>query len=161
MQQYQDRRFVQQKTRETSMTDLNDYPVTITIPVSWGEMDSFGHVNNIIYFRYFESARIKYFEEIALIDHMKETGVGPIMAKTSCDFKKPLQYPDTIVAGARVKSLGKSSFVMEYIVVSEKSGVAAKGEGVLVIFDYNKSIKVEMPDSIKESIMSLEGKNFE
>ena len=47
---------------------LKDYPVTVEVPVVWGEMDAFSHVNNVVYFRYFETARIAYFYEI---DFMK------------------------------------------------------------------------------------------
>ena len=56
---------------------LAGYPVIIEIPVAWGEMDAFQHVNNIVYFRYFESARITYFERTGLIAYMEQTGSGP------------------------------------------------------------------------------------
>ena len=59
---------------------LKAYPVVIEIPVAWGEMDSLGHVNNIIYFRYFESVRMAYFDAMDFWGYMGETGVGPILA---------------------------------------------------------------------------------
>ncbi|MHA2239162.1 MAG: acyl-CoA thioesterase, partial [Candidatus Hodarchaeales archaeon] len=49
------------------MRTLKEFPVTVQIPVAWGDMDSFGHVNNTKFFKYFETARIKYFEEIGLV----------------------------------------------------------------------------------------------
>ena len=61
---------------------LANFPVTIQVPVAWGEMDAFGHVNNIVYFRYFESARIAYFEKIEFIKFKDNIGVGPILSKT-------------------------------------------------------------------------------
>jgi len=73
---------------------MDGYPVVIEVPVAWGEMDAFGHVNNIVYFRYFESARLAYFYKLDLIDMMTKTGIGPILASTSCRFKIPLTYPD-------------------------------------------------------------------
>ena len=64
------------------MKVLDDYPVVIELPVVWGEMDAFSHVNNIIYFRYFESARLAYVEQTGLLEYMDKTGIGPILAHT-------------------------------------------------------------------------------
>ena len=125
------------------MNALKDYPIQVRIPVAWGEMDSFKHVNNIYYFRYFETTRIHFFEEIGLLQHLKEKGVGPILAETSCRFIKPMFYPDTITVGARIESIGKTSFIMEYVAVSDRDGLAATGEARMVIYDYNNSKKTE------------------
>ena len=84
---------------------LKDYPVIIEFPVAWGEMDSMGHVNNIVYFRYFESARIAYFEKMDLMGYMAETGIGPILGEISCKFKIPLSYPDKVLMGVKVVSI--------------------------------------------------------
>ena len=78
---------------------IGDYPVTIEVPVAWGEMDAFQHVNNIVYFRYFESARIAYFDKIGIWEFMEADGVGPILASTRCSFKIPLAFPDTVTVG--------------------------------------------------------------
>jgi len=55
---------------------INAYPVINEIPIAWGDMDAFQHVNNVVYFRHFESARISYFEKINFIEVMNETGIG-------------------------------------------------------------------------------------
>src|SRR5712691_11634259 len=96
--------------------------VTVEIPVAWGDMDAFGHVNNTIYFKWFESARIAYFEKIGLNERMRRAHRGPILARTSCDFEKPLTFPDTVRASARVVRLGTTSFLMEYRVTSANHG---------------------------------------
>jgi acyl-CoA thioester hydrolase len=135
---------------------LEKYPIRVTLPIAWGEMDAFGHVNNIQFFKYFETARIKYFEKIKLLKMMNETGIGPILVNTSCSFKKVLKYPDEITIGARVKILKDSSFVMEYIVVNKNNEVCAEGEAVLLIFDYNINQKVNVPKNVAEAIDDLE-----
>jgi acyl-CoA thioester hydrolase len=135
------------------MNALKDYPIQVRIPVAWGEMDSFKHVNNIYYFRYFETTRIHFFEEIGLLQHLKDTGVGPILAETSCKFIKPVFYPDTITVGARTKSIGKTSFIMEYCAVSDRDGIAAIGEARMVIYDYHAMKKTEIPPHIKEKLL--------
>jgi len=118
-------------------------------------MDSFGHVNNIYYLRYFETARIRFFEEIGLLQYLKERGIGPILAETSCRFRRPVFYPDTLTVGARIKSIGKTSFIMEFSVISDASGLAASGEARMVIYDYKASKKTDIPDHIKEKLSTL------
>lgn len=136
--------------------DLTDFPVQVKMPIKEGEMGPSGHVKNIYYVRYFESARNQYLQEIGLYDLMSKTGIGTILAQTVCKYLKPLAYPDQIIVGAKVKSMGKSSFVMEYIIVSEKMGVSATGEEVIVIYDYNILKKSELPGVIKEAIEKIE-----
>jgi len=97
---------------------IRDYPVKIEIPIAWGDMDAFQHVNNIMYFKYFESARISYFEKIKFLEVMENTGVGPILASTQCRYKLPLTYPDRVAVGAKVDSLEKDRFTMKYAVFS-------------------------------------------
>jgi len=111
---------------------LKNYPVVIEIPIAWGDMDAFQHVNNIMYFRYFESARIAYFEKLNFIEQMKKTGIGPILANTQCKFKIPLSYTDQVSVGAKVDVIEKDRFLMKYLVVSHKhKNIAAVGEGML------------------------------
>lgn len=136
---------------------LRDYPVTIEVPVVWGEMDAFQHVNNIVYFRYFESARISYFEKLDFIRFMEASGIGPILASTQCSFKIPLTYPDQVTVGAKVEAIEEDRFTMNYVVVSHKyQKIAAKGDGVIVSFNYRENEKAAIPDEIRKRIETLE-----
>jgi len=137
---------------------LKTYPVVIETPVAWGEMDALRHVNNIVYFRYFESARMAYFTRLGVWDYMNETGIGPILASTACRFKLPLTYPDTVSVGAKVSGIEVDRYVMKYAVVSHAHGrVAAEGEGLIVSYDYRALGKAPLPDEIKRRIEALEG----
>ena len=136
---------------------LKTYPVVIETPVAWGEMDSLQHVNNIVYFRYFESVRIAYFERLGLMDYMDETGVGPILAATECQFRIPLTYPDTVSVGARVSEIETDRFVMHYVAVSHQhEKAAAEGEGLIVAYDYRARRKATLPEEIRRRIETLE-----
>jgi acyl-CoA thioester hydrolase len=136
---------------------LDAYPVIIEIPIAWGDMDAFQHVNNTVYFRHFESARIAYFEKIEAMQVMEETGVGPILAATNCVYKIPLTYPDTVFVGARVDRIEEDRFTMSYATVSNKHGkLAASGTGAIVTFDYRKGCKAPVPEEIIVRIHSLE-----
>lgn len=140
---------------------LSGYPVTIEIPVAWGEMDAFQHVNNVVYFRYFESARIAYFDAIDMLSVMAETGVGPILAETRCRYRIPLTFPDTVRVGARVSGLAPKGFTMQYTVASRRHGkIAAEGEGRIVTLNYAAGGKAPLPGVVRDRIQALEGRRL-
>ncbi|HEX9581689.1 MAG TPA: thioesterase family protein [Gemmatimonadales bacterium] len=134
-----------------------DFPVAIEIPVQWGELDAYGHVNNAVYFRYFESGRIAYFRRCGLLESYRRDQVGAILHSTSCRFRVALQYPDTVVVGARVSEVQEDRITMLYRVVSrERNAVAAEGQGIVVAFDYQTRTKTRLPDQVREEIAKLE-----
>jgi acyl-CoA thioester hydrolase len=136
---------------------LDAFPVIIEIPIAWGEMDAFQHVNNTVYLRHFESVRIAYFERIEIIEFMQQTGIGPILAATNCVYKIPLTYPDTVSVGAKVDRIEEDRFSMSYATVSHRHRkLAASGTGSLVTFDYRKGCKAPVPKEIAARIRSLE-----
>ena len=137
---------------------LKAFPVVIEIPVAWGEMDSLRHVNNIVYFRYFESARMAYFDRLDIWNFMEETGIGPILASTQCKFRIPLAYPDTVSVGARITRIEEDRFLMEYAVIShQQRKVAAEGDGMIVSYNYQDKEKAPLPEKLKARIEALEG----
>lgn len=138
---------------------LSDYPVQVEFPLAWGDMDAFQHVNNTRYFRFFEDARIAYFERTELIETSgMPTGIGPILASTSCRFRMPLTYPDTVLVGASVTSIGEDRFEMSHRVVSRSAErVAAEGSCLVVSFDYAKGHKTTLPPVWIEHIEAMEG----
>ncbi|MEJ2514008.1 MAG: thioesterase family protein [Gammaproteobacteria bacterium] len=136
---------------------LRGFPVTVEIPVAWGEMDAFGHVNNMVYFRYFETARIRYFEAVGYIDLAGPAGTGPILAYADCRFRLPLTYPDRVRVGARVSDVSEAGFLMHYRAVSlHHRKVAAEGTGRITSFDYDRQAKAPLPPGVAEAIARLE-----
>jgi acyl-CoA thioester hydrolase len=136
---------------------LAGFPVVVELPVVWGEMDSYQHVNNVVYFRYFESARLEYFRRLDWFVYERDTGVGPILAATQARFRKPLTYPDTIAVSARVTDLAVERFTMEHLLVSHRLGVvAAEGQGTVVTYHYKEGKKVHIPDELRRRIAELE-----
>lgn len=135
---------------------VRGHPVVIRLPVQWGEMDAYDHVNNVVFFRYFESARVRYLEACGFTDTYAEQGVGAILHSTSARFRRPLFYPDEVLAAARVSDLGEDRFTMEYRVVSvDQQAVAAEGEGLVVSYDYRAGAVVPLPDSVVEGVRRL------
>ncbi len=136
---------------------LDDFPVTVTIPVAWGEMDFFRHVNNTVFFRYFESARIEYLGQIGFQETLAESGIGPILASTHARFRRPLTYPDTVQVGARTTEIQPDRFIMQYRLVSGRDGsTAADGGGVLVAYNYAVGKKAVLPEPVRQAIIRLE-----
>jgi acyl-CoA thioester hydrolase len=133
-----------------------DWPVTVRLPVVWGEMDAFGHVNNVVYFRYFESARIACFERVGYTSIMSNDGIGPILAHTECRFRLPLEYPDTVTAATRVAELSQQGFLMKYAVFSHARGrLAAEGTGRIVSLDYRSGTKTDLSSDLAERLSAL------
>ena len=134
---------------------LARFPIVIRVSVAWGEMDAFGHVNNIIYFRYFESARIAYLDAIGFRGDTPDR-IGPILASTECRFRRPLAYPDTLSVGARAASVEEDRFTMEYVIVSDSlDDVAAHGAGVVVAYDYAGGRKAALPAAVRARMNEL------
>ena len=135
---------------------MQRYPVVVRVPVQWGDMDALGHVNNAVYFTWFESARIALFERVGLaITGTPE--VGPILAHTRCDFLAPVRYPAEVVAGTRIERLGNTSFTMAYEVTlaGEPERPVARGEGVVVLVDYRDGSKVPLSATLREALAAL------
>ncbi|MBT8469413.1 MAG: acyl-CoA thioesterase [Myxococcales bacterium] len=134
---------------------MESYPVQLEIPVAWGDMDAFGHVNNTVYLRWFESARIALFERID-IGATRPEKVGPILASTTCDYLTPVEYPATVVVGARMQRIGNTSFIIEHLATKHGAPVA-RGSAVVVLIDYETGEKVRVPDEMRSAIDSLGG----
>lgn len=129
----------------------------IEVPVAWGDMDAFGHVNNTVYFRWFESGRIHYFGLAGVLGRTKPA-CGPILANADCQFLAPLAYPDDIQVHTHVSAIGNSSFTMAYEVHSvSRQLVAARGKGVIVWYNYEQEHKAPVPDWLRERILDIEG----
>lgn len=141
---------------------LTEYPVSISLPIQWGEQDAFGHVNNTVYFRWFESARIAYGAEVGLSELFDKRRIGPILAAVNCNYRKQLTFPDTVQIGARITKLGRTSLVMSHAVVSEKlQTVAAEGDSTIVVFDYAQQKPIPIPQDLRAAIERLESRSFD
>jgi acyl-CoA thioester hydrolase len=136
---------------------LGRYPVSITIPVAWGEMDAFQHVNNVTYARWLESARIAYFAAIGLLQRMRDEGIGPILGRLAIDYRRPVTFPDTVRVDATVAKIGKTSLTMRYRIWSaDQRAEVATGEDVIVLFDYRAARSTPVDDALRAAIVGLE-----
>jgi acyl-CoA thioester hydrolase len=137
---------------------LVGYPVVVEQAVVWGDMDSYRHVNNVVYFRYFENARLEYFRRLGWFEFERETGVGPILAATQARFRRALTYPDTVAIAARAGAVGADRFTIDHVIVSyAQEAVVTDGQGTVVTYHYADGRKVPMPEELRRRIAELEG----
>lgn len=132
---------------------LAAYRTITSLPVQWGDQDPFGHVNNVIYFRWFESARVDLVRELSCDLAMTNAGTGPILASIKCDYRKQLRFPDTLHIGTAVSRLGRSSFELCHAIFSEQwQAIAAEGSSTLVVFDYQQNRAVKIPEHLRSDL---------
>jgi acyl-CoA thioester hydrolase len=135
---------------------MPDLPVTVTLPIQWGDMDSLGHVNNARYFTWFESARIELFRRVG----METSGApseGPILARTHCEFLEALAWPGEVVVGTGISRIGTKSFTMAYELARTDAPdrLAARGEGVIVMLDYRRGETVPISQALRDRLERL------
>lgn len=136
---------------------LKEYSVITEIPVAWGEMDALNHVNNAVYFRYFETARIAHFNKVELMEEMAMTKVGPVLGETQCRYKLPVTYPDTLLIGSKVTDIQSDRFTMQYEIVSKKLGkITTIGSATIVMFDFKTNQKAELSERLTLAIKALD-----
>ncbi len=124
------------QTRILSVGDQHQ----VELPLRWGDSDALNHLNNTLYFRLMEEARMQILYNAGLI---LPADAGAILAHASCDFLRPLTYPADVRVVHKVTRIGRSSMEMELVLekVGDDQGPYARGRNVLVWMDYvaNKS----------------------
>jgi acyl-CoA thioester hydrolase len=117
------------------------------IAIRWGDMDAMGHVNNTVYFRYMEQARIGWFEGLVPPGEAWK-GTGIVIANAACNFKRPINYPGTVEVRLSVGPLGGSSVPTFYELRVEEE-LYADGEATVVFIDMEKQKPVRIPERIR------------
>ncbi len=125
---------------------------TESIKVRWGDMDALGHVNNAVYFRYVEQARIAWFDAHGL--PTLENGRGPVMVRGACNFIKPISYPATIAVSMYLIRRGNRSFTVGHDLCRDGDPAVkfADGEVVVVWIDHARGVTVPLPPALLKLI---------
>ena len=139
---------------------MNHFPVKLKLRIDWSEMDLFGHVNNVAYFKYIQASRVNYWDVSGLDAMFKETRIGPILLSTSCEFIKPLHYPGNMLMETGIEFIKNTSFGMHHRILNEQNEVAAEAHDVIVTYDFNKNEKVLVSDGFRKAVEELEGRKF-
>ena len=133
------------------------YPVSLEISVVWGEMDALQHVNNVVYFRYFETVRIEYLQRIGIMALLANGQMMPVVAETSAHYRRPVTFPDTLLVEARVSDVGEYGFTMSYQITSrQQAAVTTLGDARVVMLDKTTGKKMALTAALKQQILQLE-----
>jgi len=135
---------------------MNGYSTRLELRIDWDDMDLFGHVNNLAILRYVQAARVNYLEIIGLMQSQAKSKIGPILASTSCRFRKPLYYPGQVRVFSKADQIKNSSFRISHAVFNDKNEIAAEAEDIIVLFDFRQNTKLTIPDEIRKKIEKLE-----
>ena len=125
----------------------------ITLPVRWGDMDSFGHVSNAVFLRYLEEARAQWMESVP--SHWQGEETGPVVANININYRQPLHWPADIEVTLKPRSPGRSSIKLEHEVrVRDQHGESpipvADATCTLVWIDKKSGEPVPLPGCIRE-----------
>ena len=132
--------------------ERSDFPVFYPIITRWMDNDIYGHVNNVTYYSYFDSVINRYLIEEGGLDIHNAPVVG-FMVSSSCQFKKPVAYPDALEAGVRVARIGARSVTYEVgIFMENEAQAAAHGELVHVFVDRATQSSTSIPPGIREAL---------
>jgi acyl-CoA thioester hydrolase len=116
------------------------------IPIRWGDMDAYGHVNNTVYFRYMEQARVEWIEEMQV--PVRPGGEGPVIINAACTFLKPMNYPGMVEVRTYVGAVGRSS-CQTYVDMLIDDEVYAEGAAKVVWMDTQTGKSVPLPEHVR------------
>ena len=124
----------------------------LEMPLRWGDMDAMAHLNNVMYFRLMEEARIQWFAHFGF--PTLPVGEAPILAHASCDFVRAMTYPGVAIVRQIVTRVGRSS--VEMSIAIEKQGepgvTYATGRTVIVWYDYAAGKSAPWPEAVRAAI---------
>src|SRR4051812_47935685 len=131
------------------------YHTQLKLTVDWADLDLFGHVNNVAFFRYVQSARVSYCESIGLTSLNAASKLSFMVASTQCAFKQPLHFPGTVTVFTKVNRINNTSVQLQYRIVNGAGELVAEAVDVLVVYDHFKKQKVGVPEEMRRTIREI------
>jgi acyl-CoA thioester hydrolase len=125
-------------------------------PIRWGDMDALGHVNNTVYFRYMEQARIEWLFEVAAAGGYAAHGTGPVIVDAHCTFELPLVYPGDVEVRMYLGEPGRTS-VGSFYEIHKDARRYAEGAAKIVWIDVATGRPTPLPESIVAPLRALAG----
>ncbi|MCF4100422.1 acyl-CoA thioesterase [Gillisia sp. M10.2A] len=132
---------------------FEEYKLSLEIRIDWSDLDTYSHVNNLVFMRIMQSGRVNFWEATGLAKDYDQMKKGPMLVSTHCDFKKSLYYPGTATIKTKLLYMKNSSFCLEHVILNDKEEVCAVGKDVAVCFDFNLEKTYRIPEDLRE-IMS-------
>lgn len=139
--------------------NITNYPYEIPLEVAFRDIDAMGHVNNAVFFAYFETIRVKYLGHI-----MENAGLGDvelldlpvILVEATCTYKSPAMLGEVLSIGTGISRFGTTSFDMHYVIVGEDGRLVAHGKTIQVMYDYMMRNAFPIPDPIRTYVATFQ-----
>ena len=132
-----------------------DYRHFLLIPTRWMDNDVYGHVNNVVYYSYFDTVVNRYLIDADALDFVHSPVIG-LVVETSCRYGKSLSFPDAVTAGLRVGRLGTSSVRYEIGLFREDDAeAAAEGHFIHVYVERASRRPVPLPEALRQALLPL------
>ena len=145
----------------SKMSTLQGFPVVLQLPIQWGDLDAYGHINNLVYLKWFEAARAIYASRVGVDVLPRQNGVGAVLASISCKYLRQMSYPGNILAGVRVERMSIGGITLDFRIADGQIGVpVAEGNCDVVLYDTADDKPIPIPDHIRAAVENLEGKAF-
>jgi acyl-CoA thioester hydrolase len=131
------------------------YKVFTPIATRWADNDVYGHVNNVVYYSWFDTAVNSYLIEQGVLDIHHGHTIG-LVVQTQCDYFAPVAFPQAVTAGLRVAQLGRSSVRFEVGIFADDSPLCnAAGHFVHVYVDRATRHSVALPDNLRSVLQAI------
>ena len=139
----------------TTAESRNAYRHFRAIPTRWADNDVYGHVNNVVYYSYFDTVVNQYLVEQGALNIEKSTVIG-LVVETQCQYFSPITFPDIVHAGLRVAKLGNSSVRYEIgLFRNEESAASAQGHFVHVYVNRNSRRSIAIPADMRAALEKI------
>jgi acyl-CoA thioester hydrolase len=129
--------------------------ISLNLRIDWSELDLFGHVNNVAFMKYIQSARVNCWDKIGISTFYETQNNGPMLAKTECTFLKPLFYPGNVRIETQLAFIKTTSFAFDHHIYNEHNEISAKAHDIMVMYDFNTGQKMEIPNEMRTALENM------
>ena len=135
------------------------FPYEIELEVAFRDIDAMGHVNNAVFFSYFETARVKYIMQVFESGDLADfdlLDLPLILVEATCSYKSPALLGETLKVGIGLSRFGNKSFDLLYQILGQDGRLVATGKTVQVMYDYGTRSAYPIPNNIKEQVKAFQ-----
>jgi acyl-CoA thioester hydrolase len=138
-----------------------NYPSKLVIRIDWSDLDVYGHVNNVAYIRYVQSARVQYIMPLELIEQFMSKKISIILASTNIQYLAPLFFPGEAFIETSIAFIKNSSFGFSHRIRNAEGQIVAEAQDVMVYYDFNNNEKVRIQDEMRAKVAAIENRSFD
>jgi len=122
----------------------------LKLRIDWSELDMFGHVNNVSYFKYIQASRVNYWQHLGIDITQKPFPIGMMLASCTCKFMKPLFFPGNVILNVSLDFIKNTSFGLHHQLLNDQNELVAEAHDVAVMYDFSKNEKAVIPDELRK-----------